>query len=138
MVLPLLEIGFTGTRRGMSFFQKKMFRWIFAGLSATNVIIFHHGDAKGADAEADAIAREFGARIVIHPPSDPKYRAYCFQEGDLQFPEKPYGVRDKDIVNPADLLIATPQTWDEYLRSGTWMTVRYARKSDKPRIILEP
>lgn len=138
MVLPLLEIGFTGTRRGMSFYQEKMFRMIFAGLSATNIVKFHHGDAMGADAKADAIAREYGASIIIHPPKDPKYRAFCYTDGDIQFPEKPYGVRDKDIIDPADLLIATPQTVDELLRSGTWMTIRYARKTDKPRILLEP
>jgi hypothetical protein len=137
-LVELIEIGFTGTRRGMSYNQKKNFRIIFGALAQIYEIKLHHGDAIGADAEADAIGRLYNAKIIIHPPTDPKYRAFCCKRGDIQFPEKPYLVRDRDIVDPCDLLISTPMTVVEILRSGTWATIRYARKTDKPRINLEP
>lgn len=44
-------------------------------------------------------------------------------------PAKPYLERNKDIANEGiDGLIAAPSGWVEELRSGTWATVRYARK----------
>jgi hypothetical protein len=34
-------------------------------------------------------------------------------------------------------LIATPESLTEELRSGTWATIRYARKIKKPCLILD-
>ena len=44
---------------------------------------------------------------------------------------KPYLDRNRDIVDACEVLLATPDG-PERLRSGTWSTVRYARKIGKP------
>lgn len=121
-----MKIGFTGTSKGMSPNQKLM----LAGMILPGDE-FHHGDCVGADAEADEIARMNGAKVVIHPPEDDKARAFCFgPEDDVRQP-KPYLVRNRDIVDETELLIAAP-LGPEALRSGTWSTVRYALKRSRP------
>ena len=52
------------------------------------------------------------------------------------YAEKRYLERNRDIVDACDILIACPRTLKEELRSGTWATVRYARKVGKPVAIL--
>jgi len=49
---------------------------------------------------------------------------------------KPYLDRNQDIVDGADILIAAPNEDKEIVRSGTWSTVRYARKSKKKIILV--
>jgi hypothetical protein len=116
--------GFTGTRRGMTGFQRGQ---LFGFLDLQGITEFHHGDCLGADADADKIARSLGCHIVIHPPTDPKLRAFCFQEGDTLLAEKPYLIRNMDIVNAVGTMFAAPAEQVEVQRSGTWMTIRYAR-----------
>jgi hypothetical protein len=122
-----MKIGFTGTQVGMSERQKKQLR-----LELTTATEFHHGDCIGADAEADEIARSMGIPIIIHPPSDPKKRARCRQPGDKVHRTLPYLDRNKMIVASTERLIAAPKAMEEELRSGTWSTVRYARKINHP------
>src|SRR5262245_22040900 len=86
----------------------------------------HHGDAIGADAEAHDIAVALGCGIAIHPPAIGKQRAFKLA-ADIRAP-KSYLNRNKDIVREATLLVAAPAEPIEQLRSGTWSTVRYARK----------
>jgi hypothetical protein len=97
---------------------------------------FHHGDCVGSDAEAHDIAHEFGAAIIIHPPSNPDKRAFK-NPGPRRIP-KPYLERNKDIVNECDVLIGMPKEHEEQLRSGTWSTIRYARKQGKPLRVIAP
>lgn len=122
-------LGFTGTSRGMTLVQKTMFTNLLARLCPK---AFHHGDCIGADAEAHALVREHCPRCIIeiHPPIDPKARAFC--QGGTVWPLKPYLERNKAIVFHCDELAAAPLTRVEELRSGTWSTVRYARKALKP------
>jgi hypothetical protein len=94
---------------------------------------FHHGDCVGADAEADdLIAQIGGCKIVIHPPDNPRKRAFKTRyPGRIVLPAKPYLMRNHDIVDATDILIAAPKTNEEELRSGTWATIRYAMKQGK-------
>lgn len=125
--------GYTGTQVGMSDRQKAGLRWHL--MCAEEGSEFHHGDCEGGDAEAHDIAFELGLRIVIHPPINERKRAFC-QGAALVLPPKDYIQRNHDIVDVLELLIAAPKTDEEELRSGTWATVRYARKSGKQRLIL--
>jgi hypothetical protein len=126
-------IGFTGTQRGMSDRQKKGLRVHL--LVAEPGSELHHGDCFGGDEEAHEMALELGLRIVIHPPLNNSKRAFC-KGAHLVLPPKYYIDRNHDIVDVSALLIAAPKTDEEEVRSGTWATVRYARKMDKQRLLL--
>lgn len=136
----MTRIGFTGTQYGMTESQlitlkqildyEKLFSQIT--LSAE----FHHGDCIGSDKQAHDIAVPLGFKTVIHPPLNPSKRAFC--NGNEIRPVKPYLERNHDIVNETFLIIATPKESQEILRSGTWATVRYAKKCSKPTIIINP
>jgi len=129
-----MKVGVTGTREGMSQHQKEQFVVKFFELNVTE---FHHGDCLGADAEAHDIVREFfpAVRIIVHPPRSSYMRAY--RQGDETRPPADYIPRDKNIVNETEYLIAAPLTDAEVIRSGTWTTIRHARKTKKPNTILE-
>jgi hypothetical protein len=51
---------------------------------------------------------------------------------------KEYLDRNHDIVDSSDLLIAVSESTVEVLRSGTWATIRYAKKLRKPIKIIYP
>lgn len=127
------SVGFTGTQRGMSQDQASELRRLLIELEATEL---HHGDCVGADRQADAVARALGITVVIHPPSDPKKRAFCAQKDDVVWEPLPYMERNRDIVESCNLLAAAPLGDREVVRSGTWSTVRYARRSGREVVIL--
>lgn len=123
-----MRISFTGTRAGMSEWQKQQLRKFFES-NVNSITYFVHGSCAGADVEAHRIARDtLGRNIyIIAVPSTAKTRVEV--DANYTFDPKPPLERDKDIVNlGCDLLIAAPRRMYEELRSGTWHTVRYARK----------
>lgn len=135
-----MNVGFTGTRYGMSALQKQALysklQEIKLPPSVTTVADeFHHGDCIGADAEAHAIAFGLKFKIVIHPPDQPRLRAFCTVSFKIEVP-RPYLERNKHIVDSCQLLIAAPRTNGEELRSGTWSTIRYAKHKKKEVLIL--
>jgi len=124
-------VGFTGTKDGMTESQREALTRTLVSLSATEL---HHGDCIGADAEASSIAKDLNLKIVIHPPTNPSKRSFCC--ADIILPPKPYLERNREIVKATDVLIAAPRQRHEVLRSGTWATVRHARKLNRRIIIL--
>lgn len=116
---------------GMSDEQAAAFtKWL---LSFGPEVTLHHGDCVGSDAQADAIARELGARIEIHPPEREHMRAFCGRDGDKVWPVKPFLERDRDIVDSSFALFGATRTREHAARrSGTWFTIRYARHQGKP------
>jgi len=126
-----MKIGFTGTRRGMTNKQKDKVRELLKGCSE-----FHHGCCIGADKEAGDIAVILGIEIILHPPLDKKNMAPCTGK-EVREP-KSYFVRDHCIVDETDFLIGISKGFVEELRSGTWSTIRYARKKGKKIIIVWP
>lgn len=128
----ILSIGFTGTHRGISDGQRLTLSGLLSRARDIGAKFFRHGDCNGGDKEAHALAADLYYLITIHPPTDPKRRAFC--AGHVILPPKPYLVRDRDMVNATEVLIACPYQDYEVLRSGTWATIRYARKKHKPII----
>lgn len=130
-------LAFTGTRAGMKPIQKTL---LTVAITQKKPKIFCHGDAIGADEEAHRIAFDLVNAIYIFPPINPKYRAYCShsRQDDHIFPEEDYIVRDHHMVDWSDELIATPKHEVEELRSGTWATIRYARKQEMQITIIFP
>lgn len=136
-----MKIGFTGTQLGTTQAQRFTLMGIMHPLREVE---FHHGDCIGADFEAHNLAVMHIWDIVIHPPLNPVKRAFSEKRGSFSlgkitvFEPKDYIPRNHDIVDDTDMLIATPKEFEEQLRSGTWATVRYARKQHKKIIIIYP
>ena len=135
-----MEVGFTGTREGMTELQEKKFLEVIAKIE--NVTEFHHGDCIGSDEKAhdivhslNVVDEEKETKIFVHPPSYTKFRANC--KGDIILKPDEYLDRNRDIVESCDTLIATPRDREE-LQSGTWSTVRWARQKDKDVIVIYP
>ncbi len=129
-----LNIGFTGTQRGMTPFQKNTVRELLRAWSHEYVpaFKFHHGDCIGADEQAVVIARENGLRIVCHPPIDERKRA--FAPFDEMLPPEEFMTRNQAIVDVSDRLIVCPRQYEEINRSGTWST--YRRMKRKPGYVI--
>lgn len=73
--------------------------------------------------------------IHIYPPNNPSLRA--FNKADILMDEKPYLERNLNIVKNSDILIACPiDKNQEILRSGTWSTIRQAKKNNLITYIL--
>jgi nucleoside 2-deoxyribosyltransferase len=112
-----MRVAFTGTRKGMTPAQRRQLRDVCYALRTMDE--FHHGGAVGADTQAaEFVSTANYLRIVEHPAA-----------GDPL-------ARNRAMVEACDLLIAAPETNREVLRSGTWATVRYARKLGKPVVML--
>ena len=126
------SIGFTGTRDGMSKDQVRLVRKILERYRGTN---FHHGDCVGADAQAHDMASDLNYSIWIHPGDNDLKRAH--KRSHYIYQVKSSLHRNKDIVNSSQLLIATPKG-PEMRRSGTWFTIRYARKQLRTTVIIYP
>ena len=81
--------------------------------------------------------------MVAHPgysprnPEGTKFRG-LFDGNDEVREAKPFVARDRDIVDETDRLLAGPAGRTEERFSGTWTTVRYARRKGKPIDILYP
>lgn len=123
-----MKVGFTGTQRGMTPIQRVEFTSALLVLGEDDTPnILHQGDCIGADANAALIGRELGFSIVSHPPILAVKRA--FFEADVTMPQRDYISRNHDIVNAVEYMLATPGEMIEQLRSGTWATIRYAKKA---------
>ncbi len=126
----MIKVGFTGTRHGMSDEQFKEFENL---IKSKEISEFHHGMCVGADKQAHDFIKSLKLKIVGHPPKYSKFVAGCCC--DIVKESHDYLQRNKNIVDETDILIATPDV-KEKIRSGTWSTVRYARKQNKKIYII--
>lgn len=143
-----MKIGFTGARKPMTGDQFAALADLISGWQATEV---HHGECEGADWHVDVIvrlARDGGSwqhrgihpKLVAHPGVDKEGKSPFRAEDcrpDERREELPYIERNHNIVDETDLLIACV-SGPERRRSGTWATVRYAVKKNKPVHIIYP
>lgn len=153
MKLPDLAVnalGFTGTRNGMSAKQMRTLLDILKLPDAARTRggegmrkVFHHGGAVGADMEAHRLARAgtVNARVYVHPAerdAGGQYNIRAWADAEHVYGAQPPLTRNRDIVEACQLLVACPKGVEEEVRSGTWMTVRYARSIGKPYVIIQP
>ena len=125
-------IAFTGTQIGMTHAQALEVAKLLIELEPEWVL---HGDCIGADASFHRIVVKLRGespypKIHLYPSYIHHKRAYC-DDYDLIEPEYEPLVRNKIMAKACDKLIACPKEGEEILRSGTWATVRYARKEGK-------
>jgi len=122
-----MDIGFTGTRKGMSDSQKIALDHLLNAISGDvyqgDGLVFHHGGEPHSDKEAADIARGRFWATQRHRPA----------KKDAKHLLK----RNREIVKASEFLIAAPDSLTERQRSGTWYTVRYARETEVPVIILD-
>lgn len=130
-----MVIGFTGTRDGMTHEQRRMLAKYLTHVQDDTE--FHHGDCVGADSEAHAIAKARGLSIVIHPSTLKRQRAYCLGAKAV-FAVLPPLERNRVIVDACTHLVAAPAQYQEVRRSGTWATIRYARKRKRDVLVIWP
>lgn len=138
----MTRIGFTGTREGMTENQKIFLEAYFKIVKSLQEadFCFHHGDCIGADEQAHRILYDnIGGRLIyLHPPHNDKLRAKLDSECSYVYPTRQYLERNHDIVDATDYLIAAPKEAEETTKSGTWATIRYAKKQKKNVIIVRP
>jgi len=152
-----MKIGFTGTQRGMTQFQKDELKGLILLLKVSE---FVHGDCIGADEQAHQIAYEAGVRVfTIFPSTYYKKRAFCFNEGKILnndngqwntvnvndekilvrwMPKDTPLNRNHYIVDNVSRMLAAPKEHEHTLRSGTWATIRYAWKTKRDITIIPP
>lgn len=135
-------IGFTGTRRGMTGAQKFTVGEILS--TADGLAFTRHGDCVGADVEFDYLCGVRSINVIAHPSDIPGTQGGSEQRhADLPYyfhamPPLPAFVRNYNIVSGCDILLATPAGFHEEQRSGTWYTIRLARRSGVPVVIVWP
>ena len=135
------DVGFTGPASGMTGVQQMaVIRRLLKRLKRDPRPRLHHGDCIGGDAEFHAIGLIYGLEMVVHPPYDPKKRAFC-NGGTSEIREpKPYLERDRDIVDETALLIGAVSNTGYHhknCRDGYCYTIRYALKAGKEVVVVE-
>lgn len=144
----ITHVTFTGTQRGLTSVQsialEELLRSLLVGRRAElGPFNWHSGDCIGADHEALKLVRQIREGLdtgvvwtVGHPSTVSEKRAWDYYD-ERRSPDGPL-TRNHAMVDAADLVIAAPGEAQEVLRSGTWATVRYARKWGKPVVVVWP
>lgn len=128
-----MNVSFTGTRAGMTSEQhSEVAAWLEKFYFSPDDE-FHYGAAIGADDEAAILADQIGFQVVAHPAEE----GGAVPIGHV-LPERPALKRNPDIVDAGAVLLATPRLGCEERRSGTWATIRYARRIGKDVTIIWP
>lgn len=138
----MIDVGFTGTRFGMSPEQHQSVTRILDETFMALGIRGHHGDCIGADKEFHGICRQLqlwsrpngGVSMVGHPPVDNENRAWCVF--DVMHAPLTHMKRNKAIVDAVSVMIATPYEERELQYGGTWKTVGFARKATRPLFLV--
>lgn len=130
-----VHVGFTATRDPL---EDEQLAWVRDTLTTLFVpdAQFHHGDCVGGDEFGATVAWELGYQVVSHPPTSDILRAYV--RSHLILARQSYLKRNRDIVGATGQLVAVPPGPEaEHPRSGTWYTVRVARRAGKPLYVWE-
>lgn len=132
-------VGFTGTQKGFTDAQRNTFEYLIKSIKVSQ---FHSGDCIGCDEQAFKIVQKAHPNVwmVVHPPIKRQKRAFYKPRPNSGKIREPLDclVRNHNIVEETDLLIATPGEMTEKLRSGTWATIRWAIKKHKTAVIVFP
>jgi hypothetical protein len=138
--------GETGTRDGATRLQLASVGWLWSRYAITSL---HDGDCVGVDAQLYQLARTFSVdEIVMHPPTNPKFRAFCGLSDDGSYirdgvtieKTKPYFIRDRAMVDASGAMVACPKQYFELgkMTGGTWYTINYSRLHGKPLAVVWP
>jgi len=129
-------MAFTGTQNGLAEEQYAALKRIMTRFRDVGIKWFRNGDCVGADEEAAYAWADMGGCIHLHPGDNPRKRAGVAAQ--CAEPPAPNLARNRTMVDGSHALIACPGGFSEELRSGTWATIRYARKHRRPVTIIWP
>lgn len=138
--MKLLRIGFTGPQEGMTNAQVIAVHMLLGDLKTAGAMYANHGLCVGSDVQFHEMARALGYTIVGWPGVTNTGQVYqrasviC----DDIMPVKFFLDRNRDIVMASSVLLATPSRKREEVRSGTWATIRHARKVKLPLCLIWP
>ncbi len=108
----------------------------FYNILKDQIGVLHHGMCIGGDADGHVIAKSLNYWVIGHPPQNP-YLVAQLECDELRL-EMPYLIRNKNIVDETEMLIAVPAEPEEQQRGGTWSTYRYAKKIGKSTVLILP
>lgn len=141
----MIHVGFTGNRGGMTLLQRAIVTELVSlAVSAYRHVVAHHGVCVGSDEQFHEIVRSFGVLIVGHPGMSQQGRQHYLSKTSLLTchevrPNKFFLDRNDDIVRESGVVIATPsQVEEQFHGSGTWHTIRLARKQRRPLYLVFP
>lgn len=140
MLQSYVSLGFTGSQNGLTSEQSSTLRSLLTPwASDPEGKSVHHGDCIGADAEFHDIIVSLSDVIAIkkYPCNITSKRAHCVGGHNVCEPLPPLD-RNSPIVRAGGILIACPSSRKEVLRSGTWATIRRARKSFRDILYIYP
>lgn len=131
-----LKLGFTGTREQLT---NEQYHSLVLWIERHAIVEFHHGCCIGADSAAVVVCEHYRTPLIVgHPPTREACISSTAKNGSHVLREpKDYLARNREIVHETDCLLACPKGPEE-TRSGTWSTIRYARKMNRPVAIIWP
>lgn len=138
---PIMKLGITGTRHGMTERQQNALREYLADImfickTQSLPAEFHHGDCIGVDVQAAEMAKELGYVVVSHPGPESDCSAH-HPSDEIRDPCTHFK-RNRNIVDETHLLLVVPLQNEWHARGGTWYTHDYAVKKDHPIQIIYP
>lgn len=133
-------VGFTGTRAGWIRRQGWAFKEF---IESIHIEVFIHGGSIGSDTLAHNTFRSVYPLVPVHVlPADRDKGSVVTMpvhpDRTIIYAESEPLYRNKMIVSVVDGLIAVPRLMSEEKRSGTWYTIRRARKKGVPVVIIWP
>lgn len=134
----MTTIGFTGSRQGITPAQRDTLRRLLEEIYPDIVV---HGCAIGADAQFAFLCSVRSPRphIIGYPSDQPSQTddEACGLCDEIKPPSPPLR-RNREIVDTSNRLLACPASDTEELRSGTWATIRYARRKQRHITLILP
>lgn len=127
------SIGVTASREGLTDPQKN---WIEDFLEGNLAYVLHHGMCKGGDIELAVLFRKYNTYIIAHPGHIRHMRA-ASPANDLILPWSHTLVRNRIIVNHSELILGFPKV-PYATDSGTWHTIKFAKKQKTPLFVIGP
>lgn len=132
--------GVTGTRHGAVKEQKASLLIRIAKITEKLDGRFEpwliHGGCIGVDIQTHLICKGFGWKTWVLPGPYGPDPACC--DADEMEENRPFIERNHLIVDRCGAMHALPDRHTEVMRSGTWATIRYARKIRRRLVIIWP
>lgn len=129
------SVGITGSLEGLTGPQ---LRWAKQFIQDNVVRVLHHGNCIGGDEDVATLFYKGQDTYIIAHPGHISTMQSKISFNDLVLPEKHTLARNRLIVNSSDLLLGFPKIDDEDDNSGSWYTIRWAKRHRTPVIVISP